>query len=107
MIEALKWVRTNIEYFGGDKDSITLFGQSAGGISIGMFAVSPVTRRLFRRIIMQSGTPTNMPSSYNNLNFNSTQKVAAALNCSNRDVTLENNPKKVVDCLRSEFLCSI
>lgn len=51
----LKWVQQNIGYFGGDKDKVTLFGQSAGGSSTNILLVSPAAEGLFRGAIMQSG----------------------------------------------------
>lgn len=54
---ALQWIKTNIASFQGDERSITIFGESAGSISVGMHLVSPLSRGLFQRAIMQSGTP--------------------------------------------------
>lgn len=54
-IEALKWVRENISYFGGDPDSITLMGQSAGGVSVEHLCQSKLSRFLIKGAIMQSG----------------------------------------------------
>ncbi|XP_077563360.1 acetylcholinesterase-1-like [Haemaphysalis longicornis] len=54
---AMLWVKQNIRYFGGDENTVTLFGQSAGSISIGYHLVSPSSKGLFRRAIMQSGSP--------------------------------------------------
>jgi carboxylesterase 2 len=55
-IEALKFVKQHIGCFGGDPDNITIFGISAGAISVSMFIVSPLAQGLFRRAICQSGT---------------------------------------------------
>lgn len=52
----LAWVQRYIEYFGGDANKVTLFGQSAGGLSVCSIVVSPVARGLFRRAIIQSGS---------------------------------------------------
>ena len=51
---ALQWVNDNIEYFGGDKKSITIFGESAGGISVATHMVSPGSQGLFHKAIIQS-----------------------------------------------------
>ncbi|XP_070581595.1 acetylcholinesterase-like [Ptychodera flava] len=58
-VAALKWVRDNIEYFGGDPDQVTIFGQSAGAASVGMHMISPMSKGLFRRAIAESGSPLN------------------------------------------------
>ena len=55
MIAALKWVTANIERFGGDPGSVTLYGQSAGSVAIALLQASPQARGLFHRAIGQSG----------------------------------------------------
>lgn len=50
---ALQWVHKNIEYFNGNKDSITLFGPGAGAASAGLLMVNPRTRNLVNRVIAQ------------------------------------------------------
>ncbi len=54
-IAALKWVRANIEAFGGDPGNVTLFGESAGGISVLALMTAPSARGLFHKAIVQSG----------------------------------------------------
>ena len=54
-IAALEWVRDNIAAFGGDPEQVTLFGQSAGAMSIGTLLAVPRARGLFRRAVLQSG----------------------------------------------------
>lgn len=48
-IKALKWVRDEISSFGGDPDKVTLFGESAGAVSIGLHLVSPLSKGLVNR----------------------------------------------------------
>ena len=54
---ALKWIHENIEAFGGDPDNVTIFGQSAGGGSVTLLPLVEGSRRYFRRVIAQSGSP--------------------------------------------------
>lgn len=54
MIEALKWIKTNIADFGGDPENVTLLGQSSGGDAIAHLMISEGVDGLFRRVIIQS-----------------------------------------------------
>ncbi len=59
-IAALRWVRENIRFFGGDPGQVTVFGQSAGAQSVLALMASPAARGLFHRAIAQS--PYGIPS---------------------------------------------
>lgn len=53
--EAMRWVQSNIAAFGGDKDQVTIFGESAGSMSVMFHVTSPLSAGLFKGAIMESG----------------------------------------------------
>ncbi|KDR18975.1 venom carboxylesterase-6-like [Zootermopsis nevadensis] len=58
-VAALHWVQNNIAAFGGNPNCVTIFGQSAGGTSVHLHILSPLSAGLFHRAISQSGTALN------------------------------------------------
>lgn len=76
---ALTWVKENIRAFGGDPNRITLFGQSAGSASVGMHITSPITRTLYQRAIMMSGSAFVNPPAETNIE--KSKKLAGYLGC--------------------------
>jgi len=60
IIHALKWVNKNISNFGGDKNNVTIFGESAGGHNVLSLLVSPLAKGLFHKAISQSGYTTSI-----------------------------------------------
>ncbi|XP_039308794.1 acetylcholinesterase isoform X4 [Solenopsis invicta] len=97
---ALKWLRENARVFGGDPDLITIFGESAGGSSVSLHLISPVTQGLVRRGILQSGT-LNAPWSY--MTGEKANEVARVLvdDCGCNSTMLQENPARVMACMRS------
>jgi para-nitrobenzyl esterase len=91
-VAALRWVRDNIAAFGGDPHNVTIFGESAGGVSVSLHLVSPRSDGLFHRAIIQSGAADRRPTlgqvQFQGLAF------AAALGC--------GGAPDVLACLRSK-----
>jgi para-nitrobenzyl esterase len=55
IVQALKWVRTNIDRFGGDPDTVMIFGQSGGGRKVSTLLTMPSAKGLFHRAVIESG----------------------------------------------------
>lgn len=90
---ALRWVRDNIGAFGGDPENVTIFGQSAGGISVCAQLASPQASGLFHRAVIQSGPCTSPMSSLSAVSALGEQ-AASRLACDSGEDTL--------DCMRSK-----
>jgi len=97
---ALKWVRRNIRAFGGDPDRVTVFGESAGGLSTFVHLVSPRSKGLFHRAIVESGAymqtqPTLAQTETRGSRF------ATAVGCN------QPTPADVLACLRGLSVSTI
>lgn len=90
---AMKWVRRNIRAFGGNPEKVTVFGESAGGLSTFVNLVSPTARGLFDRAIVESGAYLLTPPTL-------AQAQAAGTNFANAVQCNQPNPADVLTCLR-------
>jgi len=91
-VAALQWVKDNISSFGGDPNNITIFGESAGGMSVAMLIVSPLSNKSFAKGIMQSG-PVFVMNRTMDRELKAGQTVAAAVGCA--------DPATAAACLRA------
>ncbi|KAB0794135.1 hypothetical protein PPYR_13755 [Photinus pyralis] len=94
-VVALTWVKENIHLFGGDPNLVTIFGYSAGGVSVGTHLVSPMSRGLFHRAIAMSDLVFGQWP-IGNHQFHLAQKQARLVGCP--DDTSEN----ILKCLRTK-----
>ncbi|XP_046608887.1 juvenile hormone esterase-like, partial [Neodiprion virginianus] len=96
VVQALKWIQDNVQYFGGDANQVTLFGSSSGSIMVHMLALSSLTGGLFHRYITQSGTALTtdamVPTS---VSSNRATRLGQYLACPT------NSSSILVNCLKS------
>uniref|UniRef100_A0A0N4ZAM9 Carboxylic ester hydrolase n=1 Tax=Parastrongyloides trichosuri TaxID=131310 RepID=A0A0N4ZAM9_PARTI len=92
----MKWVYENIEYFGGNKSNITIFGESAGSVSVISHLYANESHQYFKRIIANSGTVQNVwGRASNNYAHNKTLRFAKKLNCV-KNFTSDKNYTKIL-----------
>ncbi|XP_003743019.1 acetylcholinesterase-1 [Galendromus occidentalis] len=99
---ALKWVQDNIRLFGGNPNDVTLFGQSAGAISIAYHMASPLTRGLFHKVIMQSGSSYFRMTDPTREGPKKVEKLANSMECLQDGELIETHAKEIVACLRKK-----
>jgi carboxylesterase type B len=91
---ALRWIKKNVEAFGGNSEMITLMGNSAGAYSVTAHMVSPMADGLFQRVIAFSGAIT-WQNKFEENYLDLAMKLAQKLNCTTS--TIED----MAECLRS------
>ena len=91
---ALQWVHDNIRSFGGNPDSVTIFGESAGGWSVSMQSLQPSNKGLFHRLIAQSGVASRNGFIKRKTIEKFIKTIPDKTNCSINDMN------QLVDCLR-------
>ncbi|PKK25733.1 fatty acyl-CoA hydrolase precursor, medium chain, transcript variant X1 [Columba livia] len=93
-VAALQWIQENIRYFGGDPGSVTIAGESAGGISVSALVLSPLAKGLFHKAISESGTASRLL--FTDQPEEEAKRVAAASDCE------KNSSAAIVECLREK-----
>ncbi|XP_018494386.2 acetylcholinesterase-like [Galendromus occidentalis] len=112
-LEALKWVRENIASFGGDPEMVTLGGQSAGAFSAAIHTYSPLSRGLFKRAFLMSGSSFSLKFLQRTSTDDLFGTVANTLSCldgvdpvdclTTRNLT-RNSLKSIENELRTRFM---
>ena len=104
---ALTWVQKNIAEFGGDPDSVTLFGESAGSLSIAIHMVSPMSKGLFHQAILQSGTalsPSWGPLTQEHA-LEYSDLVSSKLDCNQKEISDDSD--NILKCLQTKEMTDI
>ena len=107
IIKALEWVNNNIEKFGGDKNNITIFGESAGGHNVLSLLVAPQANGLFHKAISQSGYTTSISyeiahnSKHKSIDYINSEEIIR--NITNDFENLDEVRSKILDLSAYEF----
>ncbi|CAL4122452.1 unnamed protein product [Meganyctiphanes norvegica] len=98
---ALHWVKENIASFGGDKERVTIFGESAGAISVHLQMLNPRAAGLFSRAILQSGTAfigTLVPTQ---VHRDTAKQLSVKLNCTSAENLDKSDSDAILKCAQS------
>ncbi|XP_071670437.1 fatty acyl-CoA hydrolase precursor, medium chain-like isoform X2 [Patagioenas fasciata] len=93
-VAALQWIQENIRHFGGDPGSVTIAGESAGGVSVSALILSPLAKGLFHKAISESGTASRLL--FTDHPEEEADRVAAASGCE------KPSSAAIVECLREK-----
>ncbi|KAK6194671.1 hypothetical protein SNE40_000263 [Patella caerulea] len=96
-VKALQWVQENIGYFGGDRNKVTIQGHSAGACDVGLHALSPLSKGLFRYAILESGSALAYwcVLRYPEFSRKRTENFAKSVGC------MKDNLLEVKECLKT------
>uniref|UniRef100_A0A8C3BA76 Carboxylic ester hydrolase n=1 Tax=Cairina moschata TaxID=8855 RepID=A0A8C3BA76_CAIMO len=93
-VAALQWIQENIIHFRGDPGSVTVVGESAGGVSVSALVLSPLAKGLFHKAISESGTAVRIL--FTDEPEEQAQRIAAAAGCE------KSSSAALVECLREK-----
>ncbi|XP_075621628.1 fatty acyl-CoA hydrolase precursor, medium chain isoform X2 [Balearica regulorum gibbericeps] len=93
-VAALQWIQENIIHFGGDPGSVTIVGESAGGVSVSALVLSPLAKGLFHKAISESGTAVRIL--FTDQPEKEAQRIATASGCE------KSSSAAIVECLREK-----
>lgn len=98
---ALRWVQTYISYFGGNPNCVTIVGQGAGAAAVGLHLLSPMSKGLFHRAIMQSGSPLCHWALVDDLQYTGFMAFMTELGC---DGGVADKSSDALDCVSGKSL---
>lgn len=105
VLEGLKWVNKYIPAFGGDSSRITVAGWDAGAVAVGLLSISPLSRGLYARQIMQSGSPVIRRFDNNAQDLLYSEQLLKSFQCYKKydyktKKYVKRTPEEMVNCLK-------
>ncbi|MCG8671991.1 MAG: carboxylesterase/lipase family protein [Pseudomonadales bacterium] len=101
-VEALKWVQSHIANFGGDPEQVTIFGESAGAMSVATLLACPLAKDLYKRAILQSGSGDHVLTRADSARVTQAFLEAAEIDADNLDKLWALDKKQI---LKAQSAC--